>query len=258
MDYGTTIGSFDDPIDGVDGAFDFVEITLSRSVLAEIDTESVADRLDAANLDCTVHLPTTHALVSPVPEVRDGVLAFLDRALETAGELGARRAVAHATTPAFDPADPERLTTTVERLADRAASHGVELVVENLGHMDRGYELATVGRSVAAADAALCLDTGHAFLEADNDAIERIAARHADRIQHVHLHDARNRGDSHIPLGTGGVDPAAVAPLFEADSGSPRATDAGEVTVAVEVFTPDSPLLTDTIDRFRAAVGDGQ
>lgn len=248
MEYGTTLGPFYDRIETTPEAFAFVEPTLDREVVAadtDPDPASVGDRIAAQGLDCTVHLPTGVALVSPVPEVRRGVLDFQERALAAAAAMGARRAVAHATTTPRDPAPASLLTETVAELADRAAAHGVELVVENLGHLDRGYAMSDVGERVTATDAALCLDTGHAYLEGGNDALREFAATYGDRVAHLHVHDARDRGDSHVPLGSGQCDPSVVAPAVGPD-----------VTAACEVFATDDDLLLHSTDRFARSVGD--
>ncbi|MEZ3115007.1 sugar phosphate isomerase/epimerase family protein [Halobaculum sp. MBLA0147] len=248
---GTTIGGFYERIDDVaawspeTGGFDFLEVTVGgdSTRLDAVPVERLARELDAAGYDRTVHLPTTYPFAVPVPEARRAALAYLDRGLEVAAGFGAEKAVAHASTEPHDPGDAPLLRETVTDLAARGEDAGVELCVENVGHLDRGFGLETVGEAVADAGASLCLDVGHAYLEVGNDGLREFLASYADLVSHVHVHDARERGDSHVPLGAGELDPTAAAAVADAAP-----------TVAVEVFTDDWPLLADTARRFERAV----
>ena len=53
----------------------------------------------------------------------------------------------------------------------------------------------------AATDAAMCLDTGHAFVSGlDGAAQAEFLREHGDRVAHVHLNDTRlDDEDEHIP-----------------------------------------------------------
>ncbi|MFB6176376.1 MAG: sugar phosphate isomerase/epimerase family protein [Halobaculum sp.] len=247
MQLGATVGGFYDRIDTAPDLFDTVEVTIGggSSDLDEMDTAGLTDRIETAGLTPTVHLPTGYPFPVPVREIRRGALDFLERALDTASEFDAQKAVTHASTDPHNPGTTETLSETVTDLSERAAARDVTLCVENVGHLSRGYDLETVGRVVADGDAAMCFDIGHAYLEVGNDGIRDFLSSYADVVSHVHVHvhDAGDRDDTHIPLGSGEVEPSSAVALSGRD-----------VTAAVEVFTDEWSMLADTARRFRDAV----
>ena len=94
-------------------------------------------------------------------------------------------------------------------------------------------------------DTPICFDVGHAYMEGDNKAIKRFLRRYGDRISHLHCHDVRRRGDTHLPVGAGEVD----YDLVESELGG------FDGTVALEVFTDDETLLLDSAERIAERFG---
>ena len=84
-------------------------------------------------------------------------------------------------------------------------------------------------------------------MEGNNKAIKRFLRRHGDRISHLHCHDARRRGDTHLPVGAGDVAYDLIASELDGFDG----------TVAVEVFTDDDALLVDSAERVADRLGVG-
>ena len=160
--------------------------------------------------------------------------------LDWAGEVGARKAVLHATMR--DPHDTDQRPVFADQLSAIAAAGddaGVEVVVENVGHQARGLPLSVLGDLARETDTAVCFDVGHAYVEDGDDGIERFLDNHADLVSHLHAHDVRRRGDTHLPIGAGEVDYDLVADSLPAFDG----------TAAVEVFTDDVALLRDSAER---------
>ncbi len=244
MDVGLTIGDEPSRIDEFGDRFAFVELGIGEGELP--DTRRITTALASADVDVCVHLPFSQDLVTPVEEINDGIRTFLVRLLDWAGELGAEKAVLHATARnphAVSLRDP--FVAQLEALGATAADHGIELVLENVGHQARGFPLSVVGKLAAEADVAVCFDVGHAFMEDGQDAIDRFLGNHRDRISHLHIHDVRQRGDTHLPIGAGEIDYDAVADALGSFDG----------TVAVEVFTDDRPLLIDSATRIKRHLG---
>jgi sugar phosphate isomerase/epimerase len=134
----------------------------------------------------------------------------------------------------------------MRELSARGEAHGVTVCFETTGHAG-GVALDRLGELADRADAALCLDVGYAYLEAGADGIESLLSSHAGRVEHLHVHGARHRGDTHIPIGSGDVPWETV--------GGALAATVPEATATVEVFTDDAAHLADSADRFRAALG---
>ena len=82
-------------------------------------------------------------------------------------------------------------------------------------------------------------------MEGGDKAIKRFLRSHGDRVSHLHCHDVRRRGDTHLPVGAGEVDYGSMA----------GALDGFDGTVALEVFTDDDALLVDSAERVADRLG---
>jgi len=249
MEIGLTVGTEIDRLEAVAGGFDFAEFGLAEAadVPAGINDGRLQAALDATDSALDVHLPFSQVVATPVPEINEGIVAHQRRLLSWAGDLGARTAVLHGT--ARDPHDTDLRPTFASQLSavvDAGHDAGVEVAVENVGHQKRGLPLSVLGDLAREAGAPVCFDVGHAFIEDGNEGVERFLGEYADLVTHLHVHDARGRGDTHIPAGAGDIDFALLGEHLEGFTG----------TVAIEVFTDDVPLLRDTARRVAAALGD--
>jgi len=249
MDFGVTVGDSIDRLEGTATGFDFAEFGLGEALdIPETVDDSRLDRLLAdREQDLVVHLPFKQDVATPVPEINDAIVAYQERLLDWASDRGARKAVLHATVR--DPYDTGLRETAAEQLSRIVAAgeaRGVEIVVENVGHQPHGLQLSVLGDIAEDVGASVCFDVGHAYMEDGNDGIERFCKYHGDRISHLHVHDVRGRGDTHIPVGAGEVDGEVVGRYLEGFDG----------TVAVEVFTDDVALLRDSADRAAAWFGE--
>ena len=244
MEIGASVGPYLDRIGSL-SSFDFVEYALGEGEvpLDSFDAAAVADRLDRAGVDGVVHLPYRQPLSTPVDRIDEATLSYLDDVLAAAADTGVETAVAHPSARGAGH-DTERLTRRVSALRERAADRGVTLCLETVGHAG-GLSLDRVGALADRAGAAVCLDVGYAYLEADLGGIREFLASYGDTVAHLHVHDARRRGDTHVPVGSGDVPYGEVGPLV---------ADAAPATATVEVFTDDVGHLRDSAERFRAAV----
>ncbi|MFC7057330.1 sugar phosphate isomerase/epimerase family protein [Halovenus salina] len=247
MELGVTVGGAVNRIDAAGESFDFVEFGLAESTgvpeTAESDLQAACERHD---LELAIHLPFKQVVATAVPELNDGILDYQCRLLSWAGEMGATKAVLHATVR--NPSDTDLRPTFADQLAEIVSigrEAGVEVVVENVGHQRRGLPLSVLGDIAEEVDAPVCFDLGHAYMEGGNDAVDRFLGNHADRVSHLHVHDARGRGDTHIPLGAGEIDYDQLGDHLHGFDG----------TVAIEVFSDDLSLLEDTAERVRTVLG---
>lgn len=252
MKIGPSVGPFPDTVDEIERDYDLVELSVGEGEVPveEIDDDRLRATLAERDLDLVVHLPFRQPLATTVERFDQANRAYLEEILAWAGDVGASKAVVHVTGRARR-TEPETLTRervipAVEAVAAAGGEHGVEVVFENVGNVG-GTRLSLLDEVLRATDAALCLDVGHAFEEHDTDRAVRFLESHADRLSHLHVHDARRRGDTHIPIGSGEIDYAAVGDALQ---------DAGfDGTVTVEVFTDDAALIADSAERFARAVG---
>ena len=246
MDVGLTVGDSLERLDRTIEGYDLAELTIGEGTDPEtIDAERLEAILEGADADLCVHLPFKQVVVTPVPEINEAIRDYLARLLEWAGDAGARKAVLHGT--ARDPHDTDLRPLFADQLSavgDAAADSGVELVVENVGHQKRGLPLSVLGDLARETGTAVCFDVGHAYMEDGNDGVDRFLSNHGDLVSHLHVHDARRRGDTHLPIGAGEIDYGIVADHLAGFDG----------TVAVEVFTDDETLLRDTAERATAAL----
>lgn len=243
MKLGTGVGPHFDVVEGDTAPFEFLEPSLNRRdcPLESVDAERRRDQLDAADLDCTVHLPHFPPLATAVSEVDKGIRAYHRRALDVAATLGASVGVVHGDTSVSNDEFRDAFVEQASWLADEAGAHGVDLAIENLGYAG-GFPLGDLPEIVEEAGASVCFDVGHAYQEGGQDAVESFLAEHGDLVTHLHVHDARPRGDDHIPIGTGDID---FAPVMEWASGR-------DVTVAVELLVDDFAFHRESVRRLRA------
>lgn len=242
MEFGLTVGDSIERIGAADLRYDFLELSIGDSFLppASIDREHLDELLDGREL--YVHLPFDQPIVTHVPELNRAIVDYQSRLLSWAGEVGARKAVLHGTTTNRDDLDlRDRFREQLSAIVEAGDHAGVEVVVENVGHQHRGVQLSVLGDAAREADVPVCFDVGHAYMEGGNDAITRFLRSHGDRVSHLHVHDARRRGDTHIPVGAGEIDYSILADKLDGDDES----------VAVEVFTEDAELLWDSAMRVR-------
>ncbi|WP_418279862.1 sugar phosphate isomerase/epimerase family protein [Halorubrum sp. DTA98] len=240
MDIGLTVGVDLDRLAASPTRFDFVELGVGAGSLPPEDVDP--DRLDdaLAGRDLVVHLPYSQPLTSYADEINDAIVAYQRRLLTTVGDFGAEKAVLHATSADRDDVEFRDVAADqLRRVAAAGRDAGVEVVVENVGHQHGGLQLSVLGEIARETDTPICFDVGHAYMEGGNKAITRFLRSHGDRISHLHCHDVRRRGDTHLPVGAGEVD-------YEAVSAEAAGFDG---TVAIEVFTDDDALLVDSAER---------
>ncbi len=240
---GLTVGDSLDRLAATVEGFDFAELSIGDgTAAADLDGERLERVLSAANASLCVHLPYSQVVATPSPEINAGIVDYMVRLLERAGGLGADKAVLHGTLR--DPHDTGLRPVFADQLtAIGAASDdaGVELVVENVGHQARGLPLSVLGDLARETETAVCFDVGHAYMEDGDDGVDRFLSGWGDLVSHVHVHDVRSRGDTHLPIGAGEIDYDVVADHLAGFDG----------TVAVEVFTDDVELLGDSARRAR-------
>lgn len=245
MELGTSVGPSTDRVDEIGDPFEFVELSIGEAEARprDVDREDLRRTLERRDLDLAVHLPFRQPLVTAVERFNRAQREYLDGLLGWCADLGVETAVVHA-----DARDPRRgrvsddLKRRQIRLVSRLGEdHGVEVCFENVGNVG-GLPLSDLGPFLSEVDAAACFDVGHAFMEGGQDAIERFLDAYGDLVSHLHVHDARARGDTHIPVGSGDVDWAAVG----------TALDGYDGTATVEVFTGDLDYLELSAEKFVA------
>jgi sugar phosphate isomerase/epimerase len=242
MDVGVTVGDSVERLEATADGFAFAELSIGESsyVPAETDDGRLRAALESVDAELCVHLPFDQVVATSVPRLNGAIVDYLAELLDWAGTLGARKAVLHGTMR--NPHDTDQRPGFADQLSAIAGAGddaGVELVVENVGHQARGLPLSVLGDIARETGTAVCFDVGHAYMEDGDDGIERFLEEYADLVSHLHVHDVRGRGDTHIPIGAGEVDYGVVGDLLPDFEG----------TVAVEVFTDDVPLVRDSAAR---------
>jgi sugar phosphate isomerase/epimerase len=244
MEFGVTVGDSVERLEATAESFAFAELSIGESSYVPDDEADSRLRaaLESVDAELCVHLPYNQVVATSVPKLNDAIVDYHAELLDWAGTLGARKAVLHATTrKPHDTSQREVFADQLSALAGAGDDAGVELVVENVGHQTHGLPLSVVGDIARETGTAVCFDVGHAYMEDEHDGIKRFLTEYAGLVSHLHVHDVRRRGDTHLPLGAGAVDYGLVADLLSDFDG----------TVAIEVFTDDVPLLRDSAERVR-------
>lgn len=236
---GASVGPYLDRISELPERFEFAEIAIGEGErpLDEVDPDGVSRTLGENGLGAVVHLPYRQPLSTPIRRIDMATLDYLGDVLETASEFGAKKAVTHPTARGSGHDD---LTDRAERLCERAEGHGITLCFETVGHAG-GLSLDRVGELAVGADAAVCLDVGYAYLESGTEGVRDFLGSYGDTVRHLHIHGARHRGDTHIPVGSGDVKYEAL--------GS-KLSDIDPDTATIEVFTDQTGYLSESARRF--------
>lgn len=243
MDIGFGTGPYHEAIADQAEGFDFAEITIGEQEVApeNVDTATLQRRLAEKGLDLVVHLPFRQPLATTVDAFNDAVIEYFDTLLAFAGDLGAEKAVIHANMR--DRGDGEQhaiLRRQIERL-HTGDTHGVECCFENVDHKDTPpvLDLSEILDDVGAP---MCFDIGHAYQASNLEDVDAFLERYADIISHIHAHDIRKRGDTHILIDEGTIDFQHVAEHLQGFDG----------TACIEVFTGDPEYNRIARDRFRS------
>lgn len=250
MKLGTTVGPYPDRIDAVPHQFSFVELSVGEGEIPpkSVDDESLRADLSARDLGMTVHLPFRQPLVTAVEGFNAAQREYLASLLDSAARWGASKAVVHATVrnprAGREAVADEAIRRQLRRVADLGAARDVEVCFENVGNLRGGIDLSRVGRPVEDVGGSVCFDVGHAFEEGCPEGIETFLDAYGDLVSHLHVHDARRRGDSHIPVGSGQIDFEAVGDRLAGFPG----------TAAFEVFTDDPDYLALSAEKFAACL----
>lgn len=248
MHVGVSIGPYLDRIETIPDTFEYVEIGLGEGEqpIGEINVNSVSERLHKRNLDVTVHLPYYQPLATAVDTIDSATLSYLDSVLEAASALGATTAVAHPTRRGIAPSS-EQFHEQLRSLVEIGHTHDVTVCFETTGYAG-DLALDRVGATIDDVDGAICLDIGYAYLEAGVSGIRTLLTQYGDIVEHLHVHDGRHRGDTHIPVGSGDVAMADIGSLLQ--------EFVPEATATIEVFTNDAAHLTDSRQRFIELIED--
>ncbi|MEF8852876.1 MAG: TIM barrel protein [Haloarculaceae archaeon] len=241
MEMGLTVGDSLERLAATADGFAFAELSVGESAYGPGDADGrLRETLASVDADLCVHLPFEQVVATPVPQLNDAAVDYLTELLAWAGSVGAHKAVLHGTMRnPHDTDQREVFASQLSAVTSAGADAGVEVVLENVGHQARGLPLSVLGDIARDTGTAVCFDVGHAYMEDEHDGIDRFLGDYGDLVSHLHVHDVRSRGDTHIPVGAGEVDYGLVADHLRGFDG----------TVAVEVFTDDVGLLTDTARR---------
>ncbi len=185
----------------------------------------------------------------PVP----GVDAFIDECLAAKAGMVVLAAgtgqAGYDARPELDETGWKTLLTNLDRIADHAASRGVEAALHpHMGTMiESGAETLRV---IEGSHIGLCVDTGH-LAAAGSDPGALVAANPA-RVRHVHLKDVDSslagrvvdgsltfadavRAGLFVPLGSGSVDVTGIVDILEG------AGYQGWYVLEQDVMLPDEP-----------------
>jgi sugar phosphate isomerase/epimerase len=220
--------------------FDFVELYLDGATeRTTLDPDAVESLVEEEGLDLLVHLPFADLDIgTPRDTIREAALDEHRACIDAAAEMGAEKAVLHASSHAsppewdFEEVRPH-LLQSVRELDRFGADRGVEICVENLPNVRfTVHDFETV---FAETEAAMTFDTGHARVDGlDAEGIAAFLDAHGERVSHVHVNDSRETADEHVPTGSGTLDfETALAPLRDGWTG----------TVSAEVYTFDFDYL---------------
>ena len=227
-----------------DNGMQFLDLTI-EGPLAEpggIDIPAVRAVLDAHSMGVVGHTAPYLPFAFPIERVRRAAVEEVATLLPLFERAGAKKVNVHL---ARVVSGGQSLAIAQNRksfgeLAEIAAAHGLQIVVEHLP--DAGTSIEDIA-NVLYADERLGfhLDVGHANVGGDR--LEPLLAALGDRIAHVHMSDNRGRYDDHMPLGAGWIDYPRAVRLLKATG--------YDGTITLEVFGNDRDYLLMSVKKLR-------
>jgi sugar phosphate isomerase/epimerase len=238
--------------------FDYLEMSMDpprahHSTLKKQKKE-ISEALTRYRMRVVCHLPTFLCLADLTESIRAASLKEISDSLETAAEFNALKVVLH---PPYVTGLGVFVMNEVRahahaglsKIVEKADSLGLTLCLENMfakTHMlvepddfDRIFSLFPSLK--------FTLDTGHANIRSNSG--RRILAfinRFSERLEHVHVSDNFGKEDSHLPIGAGTVDFAAIAKALKKIG--------YDKTVTFEIFSNDRNYLKMSRDKFASMV----
>ncbi|MDQ3422421.1 MAG: deoxyribonuclease IV [Actinomycetota bacterium] len=187
---------------------------------------------EAADIDLYVHAPYVLNVATTNNRIRIPSRKLLQQTLDAAAQIGARGVIVHGGHVLADD-DPaagfdnwrkcvERLELSCPLLIENTAGGG-NAMARRLERIARVWD--AIGDAGGAERVGFCLDTCHAHAGGEElvSIVERVRAI-TGRIALVHANDSRDAFDSgadrHANLGTGQIDPEAIAAVVRA-AGAP-------------------------------------
>ena len=233
---------------------DYFELSMDppmahHSLIGE-QKHAIQKSLKRWSMGLVCHLPTFVYMAHLTESIRRASVQEVLQALETASDLGARKAVVHPgyiDGLAVHVADHALALAMegLEKVSARARQLGVVLCVENLfprlGPYNEPDHFTSIFEAIP--DLKFVLDTGHANIgDKSGRRVIAFIQRFADRLDHLHLSDNNGANDEHLPLGQGNINFKAVARALQ---------DIGyDDTVTLEVFSKDRSELVKSRSKF--------
>ena len=165
----------------------------------------------------TIHLNDEMPVAEFNPAVAGGYRQAVLQAIELAKKIGAKKMNmhlaegAHYTMPDrivyfYEAYEAEYLRGMAEfrdLCAEAIGDSGIQICMENVTGF-RDFQLAALDVLLESPVFGLTLDIGHNYCTAGVD--EPWIMAHADRLHHMHIHDAKDGKKDHQALGTGNID----------------------------------------------------
>jgi sugar phosphate isomerase/epimerase len=213
---------------------------------------AIRNSLAAWNLDLICHLPTFVQLADLTPGLRQASLVEMLGALETAADLGARKAVLHpgyfSGLGGYVPDQVVALAMeSLARVYERSQSLGLTVCLENL--FQRFSPFVTPDQFEPLFEAfpgfSLILDLAHAYIgERSSARCLEFLTRFGDRLAHLHVSDNQGRRDDHLPLGSGSLPLKTIVNALK-ETGY-------DDTCTLEIFVEDRHALIKSRDKMSA------
>lgn len=165
----------------------------------------------------TIHLNDEMAVAEFNPSVADGYRKSVAETIALAKKIGVKKLNMHLSDGAKYTM-PDRVVLFYEAYCDeylrqirsfrdfcerKIGDSGIVICIENTNGF-RDFQLAALEVLLESPVFALTMDIGHNYCAKGKD--EAWILKHNDRLQHMHMHDAKNGRNDHLALGSGELD----------------------------------------------------
>jgi sugar phosphate isomerase/epimerase len=234
--------------------FNFVELTMdapqAHYSIVDAKMDAILERLGRFDLGLVCHLPTFVSTADLTESIRRASVEEVMFSLEVAADLQPLKVVLHPSYirglgPMVRETAEDYALRSLEAIVEKAHSLGLCLCLENMFPEARWLvdpeEFVEILARFPTVN--LTLDTGHANMQdPEGTRCLRFIRMFPGRIGHIHGSDNFGREDSHLPVGTGSVNFAAITKAL-------RDIEYND-TVTLEVFSRDRDYVKISRDKF--------
>jgi len=192
----------------------FIELNMNLpyNFIQNISPTELKKITEETNIEFTMHMPDEADLGTFYQSVREGYVKLFSDTLDWAQEAGVKLLNLHIIEGAkmtlpdkkvyiYDQYSEEyqnNFIKSIESLSPKAQKYNTILSIENSHNFGKPYIQSVLDKAITYNNVKLTWDTGHDAVSNFTDNLYLM--KHVEKIEHMHLHDAKRQNDHQVPF----------------------------------------------------------